>query len=168
MSYHWSFADTSWAQSDIRKMLNDGLLESMTGVDGMDHQAVMGTPSLTDVPDAPIDQSRPASAPEAGADDGTTDELFLLSLDESLLFFPTNGSRVACDTTSLTCSNTQSSQQDSCAWWLRSPGVETFRASFVETVGASFVGAVGSAGDSNDVLDASGGVRPAFWLNVQS
>jgi len=78
----------------------------------------------------------------------TTDKVFLLSIDEANKYFADNTVRITKYDGSTTW------------WWLRSPG---------RSNGAADVGADGGVGDyGNNVDDGGGGVRPAFWLNLES
>ena len=79
----------------------------------------------------------------------TTDNLFLLSIDEAKQYFPYNKARVAY------------MNGDAMWWWLRSPGFESFDAADVDSGGYVL-------GGGRLVSLSAGAVRPAFWLNLQS
>jgi len=80
----------------------------------------------------------------------TKDHVFLLSIDEATRFFNNDSDRVA-----------KNQNNEECWWWLRSPGGSSYNAAIV-----SYVGDVGVGGGI--VINYSGGVRPAFLLNLKS
>jgi len=86
---------------------------------------------------------------ERGKINGTQDKIFLLSVGEANSYFATDGDRLA------------KFGNKTCWWWLRSPGYFSSYAPFVTTAGIVIV-------PGSDVNAGSGGVRPAFWLNLKS
>jgi hypothetical protein len=80
----------------------------------------------------------------------TIDHVFLLSIDEAQIYFADNEARIARNAT-----NTAS------RWWLRSPGYRSNDAANVYEDG--YVDIIGRLVDN-----ASGGVRPALWLDITS
>jgi len=83
----------------------------------------------------------------------TSDRIFLLSVEEMREYLGdvsinVNSKRIAKDMTG-----------GACWWWLRSPGNSGIRATFVSDGGYVFLG-------GTYVSAASGGVRPALWLNL--
>ena len=79
----------------------------------------------------------------------TEDRLFLLSIDEAKQYFPYDEARVA------------QHNGKNWWWWLRSPGHDANHAAFVHDVGSIYI--YGTYVNRN-----SGGVRPAFWLDLKS
>ena len=84
----------------------------------------------------------------AGGND-TRDKVFLLSIDEARRYFTDNESRIA------------KFQGKSAWWWLRSPGYFSDLAAYVLIDGVVLVNGV-------HVTHRHVGVRPAFWLNLNS
>ncbi|MCL1996252.1 MAG: DUF6273 domain-containing protein [Defluviitaleaceae bacterium] len=91
-----------------------------------------------------------ANNPQYGTAGGnpTSDKIFLLSIEEVNNYFVNNDDRIAKNTA-----------EKACWWWLRSPGCYSFGAAFVYGDGSVLV-------FGSNVFDASGGVRPALWLNL--
>jgi len=79
----------------------------------------------------------------------TQDHIFLLSIDEVKKYFINDSDRKA------------NHAGNACWWWLRSPGGSSYCAANVVYDG--FVDVYGC-----NVTSDSGGVRPAFWLNLKS
>jgi len=109
----------------------------------------------------------------------TADEIFLLSLEEVDRYFGNSGDyqqkrrkkhengKWIEDNNGYGFSNAHDSYRlakfnnEACWWWLRSPGNSSYDAAIVSYDG--FVSVSGLI-----VLHDSGGVRPAFWLNLKS
>ncbi len=95
--------------------------------------------------------------PDSDADGGspTTDQIFLLSIDEAYQYFEDDDIRK--------CSATAYAKAKGAFvpsyWWLRSPGWENYSAASVGPNGYVF-----AFGDSVASTDA--GIRPAFWLDL--
>ncbi len=79
----------------------------------------------------------------------TTDSVFLLNIDEATHFFANNEDRIA----------KKSGSEQSGWWWLRSPGGKNIYAAIVDGNGKISAG-------GNTIDNASGGLRPALWLNL--
>jgi len=109
----------------------------------------------------------------------TMDKIFLLSLEEVDRYFGNSGDyqqkrrksykngKLIANSNGLAFSNIHDRGRQAkfnnwaCWWWLRSPGTLRRYAACVRTVGYVLV--------SGDNVNAdSGGVRPAFWLNLKS
>ncbi len=73
----------------------------------------------------------------------TRDRIFLLSIDEAERYFK--------DDTDRACGG---------LWWLRSPGYNLYNAAYVRSGGSIYIYGGG--------VDFSGGVSPAFWINLDS
>ncbi|MCL2678630.1 MAG: InlB B-repeat-containing protein [Clostridiales bacterium] len=99
---------------------------------------------------------------------GTSDKLFLLSLEEVVRYFGDSGKLAAEDGSMTSTINDQYNSAriakdgdgNARTWWLRSPGSVTFNAASVV-----FNGWISVSGDS--LYDANVGVRPALWLNLE-
>lgn len=90
---------------------------------------------------------------------GTTDQVFLLSIDEASHYFASDSERV-CRPTPFAEQRGAYTEDGRCWWWLRSPGVDPI-----------YAASVGSCGnictDGNFVSDADDCVRPAIWLKLK-
>lgn len=93
----------------------------------------------------------------AGGND-TTDQLFLLSVAEVAKYFSSSEDRI-CKPTAYAKVQGAYDNDSVCRWWLRSPGYNLYYAEYVWTDG--YVGAT-------DVNNVHVGVRPAFWINLES
>lgn len=85
----------------------------------------------------------------------TTDNVFLLSINEVNRYFSTNESR-SCDY-----------QNQDCWWWLRSPGAGQNKAAIV-----SYDGLINEGGNivsfgTDGPWTSLGGVRPAMWISLE-
>jgi hypothetical protein len=93
-------------------------------------------------------------------DSDTIDQAFLISVNQAAHMDPSSSMGVS--DFRVAREILDASEDSSAWWWLRSPGHYPGRASHVDTGG--YVGVYGSV----NVSSASGGVRPALWLNVES
>ncbi|MDR0960529.1 MAG: KAP family NTPase [Propionibacteriaceae bacterium] len=149
--YNREQVDVTWETCDLRRWLNGQFMASL------------GRPMWEQVEEGPVENP---DNPFFGTPGGraTSDRAFLLSLEEMMRYLagqqkPNWGTIGRQDFRSgqliaLTEDNNKS------WWWLRSPGRNPGGASFVFAVGLVLVDA------STHVSSASGGVRPALWLNV--
>ena len=89
------------------------------------------------------------------SDVGTTDNIFLLSLNEAKKYFANNNARL-CNATEYAKANGANLWNDFSWWWIRS------------SYYASYVYYVNYGGNFNyyDVFDVRGVVRPALWINL--
>jgi len=90
--------------------------------------------------------------PDSESDD-TDSRVFLLSRAEVKNYFIDNDDRI-------TREKIERGNWSAGWWWLRSPGGNDYLAAYVRSGGSIFGGGY--------VVDCSGGVRPAFWLNLNS
>ena len=90
----------------------------------------------------------------------TFDDVFLLSMDELLMYFPSEASRKASPTAVARAHGAYGTADRNCAWWwLRSPGQYTSCATSVNSIGVLLnTGPI--------VTDTTGGIRPAIWVNL--
>ena len=88
----------------------------------------------------------------------TKDRIFVLSIDEALSYFSSDGDRIAYST-KYTHSKGKDSNQRSDWWILRSPGSKSSRAASITDKGKLDA-------DGNEVNHAGIAVRPALWLNM--
>jgi hypothetical protein len=133
--YNEALVDTSWESCTLRAYLNSAFYGSF---EEADRARIAET--------AVINSDNAENGTKAGND--TKDHIFLLSLAEAKLYFPTDASRIA-----------RNSRGAAAWWWLRSPGMEPILAA---TVGSD--GKLGYAGSG--VNYTTRGVRPAMWVTV--
>jgi len=136
-SYHSTDEATTWENSDIRRYLNGEFYENTFSA--VEKRRIVETRI--------INCDNPKYNTPGGS--GTTDKVFLLSLDEVEKYFADNSARIALTT-----------EGEESHWWLRSPGCERVTAAYVEYDGVISYG----YGHWSGVLSA-GGVRPALWIN---
>ena len=90
----------------------------------------------------------------------TFDNVFLLSMDELIYYFPSEASRKAMPTQVARSHGAYGTADVNCAWWwLRSPGQNTACATSVNSIGVLL-----NTGPL--VNDSTGGIRPAIWVNL--
>ncbi|MDR1733503.1 MAG: DUF6273 domain-containing protein [Oscillospiraceae bacterium] len=135
--YYQVMEDVSWEKSDIRKYLNEDYYNMFSEVD----RALIKETSVKNTKNV---ENKTA----AGKD--TRDYIFLLSVEEAELYFPTAASRKAIG-----------SSGRSAYYWLRTPGMNKFCAATVRADGE-----IGYAGTA--VNSASRGVRPAMWVDIDA
>jgi len=157
MEYHGEDVDITWADSDIRRWLNDEFYHRFTGEE---RNLIVETNV--------INNDNPWFGTSGGED--TTDKIFLLSLEELALYF--------CDSGQLARRGRFGSERweirsqfgdrlqargvfefgEYAFWWLRSPGYNDGLVVIVDWHGT--VDMVGYLADMDDVI----GIRPAMWV----
>jgi len=155
--YNAKYEDVTWESCDLRQYLNNEFYNKL----GADKSAVAETRNAN--------PNNPWYGTPGGND--TMDKIFLLSLDEVCRYFGdstanlkkkgSTGSNWTINDANNAARIAKDDKGNACWWWLRSPGDASSRAAYVSTDGGVVV--IGS-GVSRD----SGGVRPAFWLNLKS
>jgi len=149
--YHGADATITWERCDLRRWLNDEFCSSLG--EALTSQVVVSR--LRNEPN-------PTWGTPGGND--TTDQVFLLSLDEAVrhLAGDNDVDRKPQEERWLRLGKrgvTSDEDGRSAWWWLRSPGDDTGN---VATVGVG-----GYLNDSGrPATKTSGGVRPAFWLSL--
>ena len=162
--YHSNDVTTTWAKCELRGYLNGAFYNSF----GQEKSRIIETPI-----------SNPSNL-WYGTDGGssTHDKVFLLSLEEVDKYFGNSGDYVnkrrkkyengkyvaAAGGWAFSNENDNSriatdASGKACWWWLRSPGNYGIAAAGVTDVGSVYVRGL-------RVSFASGGVRPALWLNL--
>jgi hypothetical protein len=149
--YHQVEADVTWEQCDLRQWLNGEFLDSL------------GRPLASQVLRTKV-ANRPNPAYGTPGCEDTEDWLFLLSLEEAADWLAGKRPRWKKyrDGNWLKSVRLIAKGEDGYDvwWWLRSPGRNPDYAANVLTVGSLY-------GHGNSVSASSGGVRPAFWLNLE-
>src|SRR5574344_1985748 len=90
----------------------------------------------------------------------TYDKIFLLSIDEVARYLKTVEDRLCTPTLYTRKHKVWRNKNNTCYWWLRSPGVDDSNAAGVDSEGTVLVG-------GGSVDDASDAVRPAMWVNLK-
>ena len=152
--YHQEVGKITWETSDIRRYLNGKFYESFNEADRVQIIEVRN-----ENPENPWD----------GTDGGnaTTDNVFLLNIDEIIKYFGDSGQLTANPTGPKGESwwfNDQYNADRSAKfgsknawWWLRSPGYINCRAAYIAKNGNIHL-------HGEPVKSRNGGVRPALWL----
>ena len=138
--YHEGYVDVTWAESDIRKYLNDEFLQKNFSMS----ERIQIVKSRIHTPDN-------AKCGTKGGKD-TRDSIFLLSSEEANSLYPTDASR------------TGYYNGEATSWWLRSPGSTQYSVLTVlggDDVGIEYEGFVDIIG--SDTFEKKG-VRPALYL----
>ena len=144
---YWdSFENTDWEASEMRKWLNESFFQNAFS---QYHQSLIMDTAVT------ADQN-PDYQTDTGA--GTTDKIYLLSMDEVQRYFPDIESRI-CQPTVYTKVKGIAIQNLNTWWWLRTSGKDRKHMVIVY-----FDGEMKSDGFRVYVKD--GGVRPAMWINL--
>ena len=144
--YNESYTNATWESCSIRKWLNNEFKNS--AFSASEQQKIQATTVLN--------KDNPTYNTNGGSD--TTDEIFLLSIEEACKYFSTDDER-ACMATPYAKTNRVYVGINGNSWWrLRSPGDSQDLASSVDNYG--YVDTYGV-----DVLNFSNGVRPALWIS---
>ena len=147
--YHKSHGKTTWAYSSLRNWLNSSFLK-----------AAFTTDELNVILKATVDNSSSQGNSNWNTQGGenTTDRIFLLSYAEADQYFDSNDDRIIQATEYAKGQGAHiNSSNDSCWWWLRSPGSNQDD--------AADVGAGGTLGYNTAVNYDGDVVRPALWIN---
>ena len=145
MPYHGPGGIVTWEQCTLRKWLNTVYYESLP-------------PDIKKrIVEVTLENPNNSQYGTAGGN-GTHDKVFLLSLDEVRRYFKDNDARIA---TNMKEGVEWWLKGQGDEWWLRSPGDCSLRAAIV--LASGFV-----RDDGDFVKSYYYGVRPAFWLNLDS
>ncbi|MCL2748395.1 MAG: DUF6273 domain-containing protein [Oscillospiraceae bacterium] len=125
--YNWEYGLISWEKCTLRETLNGFFYNSFSSED---RSRIVQT-SLTN-----------------GGDANTSDNIFLLSVEEAIKYFGENDRRIAHD------------NENKVNWWLRSPGGDRYKAAYVRGDGRVDTDGVLANQNSNMA------VRPSLWLNL--
>lgn len=153
-SYHSeSFAEITWADSELRSWLNDTFLtEAFTEAERV---------FIPTVSNRNADQSSVGT--EGGPD--TEDRVFLLSETEVKIYLndemsqDTVGRAIASPYAA--AHQVETDAEGYACWWLRSPGVYPYSAQFIDQNGKLYL-----SGAYTDI-DYQFGVRPVIWLSAE-
>ena len=152
--YHDELEIVTWEECSLNKYLNGQFLDELgdlqTAIIEKDHE------------------NRNNQWYQTPGGEDTKEKVFLLSLRELIDYFGYSG-RLDNRQGQESCFSDQfyearvayNVKGEKCLWWLRSPGNLSYRAAFVDGNGAVNVDGLGVNYDIE-------GVRPAFWLNLES
>lgn len=146
LPYHIAYEDTTYENSTLRGWLNDDFIN--TAFSAFKRSAI----ATTIVP--------PGDNPATGIDAGnaTADQIFLLSIDEANKYLPSADERV-CQPTFY--AYVMGTTNNTCIWWLRSPGGTPFSAAAVDRHGRIL--------DNGDFVNVNNvGIRPAMWVSIDA
>lgn len=124
-----------WENCTLRKYLNDEFYNNFLD---RDKKRIIEKRN--------INEENPEYKTKGGND--TIDHIFLLSIQEVRDYFFSNENRIA-----------YSKQGEARWWWLRSPGLYSYFASYVFTDGIVSTGGI-------NIEVSNGGVRPALWIKL--
>ena len=148
--YNSHYTSVTWAECDLRKWLNGEFFQAAfsAGEQGLIVATKLKNPG------------NGSYGTQGGAD--TTDKVFCLSINEAKSLFKSNSDRKCKPSAHVEAEGKIFMSIDKGAfWWLRSPGHEQSSAASVACDGDV-------CGGGGDVSDDDIGVRPAFWLNLES
>lgn len=146
--YNTSYTDVTWETCTLRKWLNKEFINSAFSAD---EKAMIPTVTVT-ADENPSYDTDPGNA--------TEDQVFLLSITEVNKYFSSDSAR-ECEPTDYAVAEGAyvNSDNGNCWWWLRSPGLNHFRAASVVYFG--YVLEFGYDVDYDDYA-----VRPALWIDM--
>jgi len=187
--YQWSVQsprpqkDVEWATSSIRTWLNGEFLNAAFSAE---EQGAIAATTLSDTKNNVSHTAATAADPSVHAAEGTTDQVFLLSLAEAKRYFANNAARVAHPTdyavrqgVYVGVASNDEQPDGAAAWWLRSNGYYAGYASVVTDDGYVHGDGYRMAGELHDGFDDHGselkstlggniGVRPAIWVETSA
>ena len=153
--YDTSYTSVTWETCSLRAWLNNDFLN--TAFDAAEKKMIMNTKVSAD------------KNPEYDTDPGneTTDKLFLLSISEVTEYFDDDESRKCVPTAYAKVRGTYTSNrnktvsgEETCRWWLRSPGDIQSTVAFI-----NYDGSVYKFG-SSAYRNYDDAVRPAMWITI--
>ena len=154
--YNTEYAeDVTWENCTLRKWLNEVFIKEAFSAD---EQQMISETKVTA-------EANPCFKTNPGND--TIDKVFLLSIAEADKYFSSDVDRM-CDPTEyanaepwIISENDEDSENDeeSCWWWLRSPGDGSDQAACVYWDGDIY-------GSGDDVNSSYNCVRPALWIEI--
>ena len=149
--YDSAFASVTWAECDLRKWLNGEFFQAAFSAE---EQGLIVATKLKN-------PGNGSFRTQGGAD--TTDKVFCLSINEAKSLFKGNSDRKCKPSAHVKAEDKifMSIDKSVAPWWLRSPGCKQDYAAYVNDDGRV-------RENGWDVSFDNFGVRPAFWLNLES
>ena len=181
-TYHTSFANITWETSEVRQYLNNTIFNSFSETDRV---RILETELINN--NNPWDWSEWGGHASTPGGSDTTDRIFLLSIDEVLIFFGDSG--MSREGAAMSAGEREYNQpewpnhgifgatihdqyseariaKDSAGsaslWWLRSPGGNPYFAAIVYSYGNIYLSGFRIAYP----YWAGLGIRPALWLSL--
>lgn len=139
--YNTIYASVTWENCSLRKWLNGTFLN-----DAFSESERAMIPGVT------------VSADEDPGD-GTTDQVFLLSITEANKYFTSDSARQCRGTAYCYAQAADKAGNENCGWWLRSHGGNSYATAYVRSGGS--VSSEGRNVRSDDIA-----VRPALWIDL--
>lgn len=145
--YHSTRADVTWESCSLRQWLNGSFYDLAFNAD--EQKQII----FTEV----VAERNPQFDTSVG--ENTMDKIFLLSIDETLKYLPTDSKRM-CNPTPYAISQGAYINNDTGGswWWLRTPGSSSKDAASVNSDGSIDY-------DDGKVSSGQGTVRPAMWIS---
>ena len=145
--YNTSNTKVTWENCSLRKWLNGTFINNAFSAD---EQAMIQSTTV-----------KASKNPYYSTDPGnsTTDKLFLLSIQEVIMYFGSDAAR-QCKGTDYCYAQGAKDRDERCYWWLRSPGYNSYMAEHIGTDGS--IDNFGMAVDYGVYA-----VRPALWINFE-
>lgn len=144
--YNDEYVECTWESSSLRKWLNsDFINEAFT-------DAEKGMLVTSDVP------ADPNSDYDTEPGNATQDQVFLLSQAEMERYLTTEEERMCRPTDYAKENGAFGNHANYCNWWLRTPGYNSFGATYIGSGGLTFTGGF-------FVSYVNCAVRPAFWID---
>ena len=147
--YHTSYSPVTWETCSLRKWLNGSFLKTAFNTD---EQKMIPTVTVS-AEKNPDYNTSPGNS--------TQDQIFLLSIPEVNKYFTSDMERQCKSTAYAKAQGCVDYGNGNCSWWLRSPGDCGIRAAFVN-------GEDGDVSGNGYGVRKEFGVRPAFWINLDS
>ena len=151
-AYNSNYVNVTWEKCSLRTWLNGTFFKNAFSVD---EQALIVTTRVS------ADKNPEFSTNSGNA---TNDKVFLLSIAEAEKYFPTEESRRCAPTAyaieqgAMTFDDKTASGEETCWWWLRSPGDDQSSAAGVPCYGKVNRGGI--------YVSRTAEVRPAMWIDL--
>ena len=147
MPYNETLNASDWEKCTLRQWLNGDFYEEAFNY-AEQQQMILAYATADENPEYSTDPGK-----------ATRDKLFLLSIKEAKKYFKDNDARACLPTKYTVSKGAYVGYNDTCWWWLRSPGEKQDSAAVVQTGGYFDE-------DGENVDDSTITVRPAMWLRI--
>lgn len=139
--YNTIYASVTWENCSLRTWLNGPFLN--IAFSGSERAMIPGVTVSAD----------------EDSGDGTTDQVFLLSITEANKYFSSDSARQCRGTAYCYAKAADKAGNEKCGWWLRSHGGNSYASAYVRSGGS--VSSEGRNVRSDDIA-----VRPALWIDL--
>ena len=147
--YNTMWFDVTWKSCSLRRWLDSSFLKDAFSAEEQEKIPTMLIPAGTN----PYYSTDPGPA--------TEDRVFVLSFSEAYKYLQPDDKRLCKATPYTIAQGCYTNQNQTCFWWLRSPGSASLLATYVYLDGS-----VSQAGDRVDY--GARAVRPALWISLDS